>query len=167
MTKNRLVVGAVLTAAAVVMILQVLPSAAHEPPIAVEELTPRSFFTDDVDLKVTVKEHGKHRRIVANDKHPSRTVVARITLQPRAEFPWHSHPGPVIVNVVSGKLTYQGSEHCRPRAYPAGRAFVDPGFGHVHNAWNSSRGETVLVATFFSAPPEGALLIPSEEHCGG
>jgi quercetin dioxygenase-like cupin family protein len=167
MTKKRLVAGAVLTAATVAVILQVLPSAAHVPPIALRELTPRSVFTDDVDLKVRVKEDGEHRRIVSNDKNPSRTVVAKITLQPNAEFPWHSHPGPVIVNVASGELTYQGSEHCRPRAYPAGTAFVDPGFGHVHNAWNSSRGETVLFATFFSAPPEGALLIPSEEHCGG
>jgi quercetin dioxygenase-like cupin family protein len=168
MTRNRLVAGAVLTAAALAMILQVLPSAAQEPvPIVVEELTPRSEFTDNVDLKAKVKERGEHRRIVANDKDPSRTVVARITLQPDAEFPWHSHPGPVIVNVVSGELTYQGSEHCRPRAYPAGTAFLDPGFGHVHNAWNSGRGQTVIVATFFSAPPEGSLLIPAEEQCGG
>ena len=167
MTRNRIAAGAMVTAAALALVLQELPSSAQEPePIAIELLTPRSVFTDDVDLKAKIKHHGE-RRIVANDKDPSRTVVARITLQPGAEFPWHSHAGPVIVNVAAGKLTYQDAEDCAKRAYPAGSAFVDPGFGHAHTAWNSSGGETVLVATFFSSPAEGSLLIPAEAHCQG
>ena len=136
-------------------------------PITIEPLTPRSVFTDDVDVKLKVKA-GHQGRIVSNDKDPSRTFTARITLQPDAKFPWHSHPGPVIVNVAAGELTYQGAEDCKELlVYPAGTAFVDAGFGHAHTAWNSSNGETVLVATFFSAPEEGDLLIPTEPHCGG
>ena len=166
MIRNRIAAGAVVMATALALVFQVLPSSAQEPePITIELLTPRSLFTDDVDLKVRTKHRGE-RRIVANDKDPSRTVVARITLQPGAEFPWHSHAGPVIVNVAAGKLTYQ-DEDCAKRVYPAGTAFVDPGFGHAHTAWNSSGGETVLVATFFSSPAEGSLLIPAEAHCEG
>lgn len=164
MTRNRLAGGAVVLTAALALVLQVMPSTA-QTPITIEPLTPRSVFTDNVDLKLKVKE-GEHR-IVINDKDPSRTFTARITLQPGAKFPWHSHPGPVIVNVAAGELTYQGVEKCTELVYPAGTAFVDAGSGHAHTAWNSGDGETVLVATFFSAPQEGDLLIPAEPHCSG
>jgi hypothetical protein len=35
--------------------------------------------------------------------------------------------GPVVVNVVSGELTYVAADDCVEREYPAGTAFVDPG----------------------------------------
>jgi hypothetical protein len=37
--------------------------------------------------------------------------------------------------------------------------------GHVHTAFNATDQVTVFVATFFSAPAEGALLIPAEPGC--
>ncbi len=81
--RKRVVAAATLIAAAVVLVLNVVPSSAQQQPqpIAVELLTPRSTFTDDVDLRVKIKHRGE-RRIIANDKNPDRTVVARITLQP-------------------------------------------------------------------------------------
>jgi quercetin dioxygenase-like cupin family protein len=141
----------------------VLPSSAQQPPppIATESLTGRAVFTDDVDLKLKIKLDGKKTTVI-NAKDPSRTLVARFTVQPGAQFPWHTHPGPVIVNVVSGELVYVAAEDCVQRAYPAGTAFVDPGHGHVHTAFNPTSGETVFVATFFEAPAQGPLLIPAE-----
>ncbi len=68
------------------------------------------------------------------------------------------------MNVAEGELVYQDA-HCGERVYPAGTAFVDPGFGHVHTAWNNTGGETVLIATFFSAPAQGPLLIPAAPRC--
>jgi quercetin dioxygenase-like cupin family protein len=140
------------------------PSAAQEapPPIGVEILTPRSTFTDDVDLKVKVKLSGQSTKVV-NVEDPSRTVVARFTVQPGARFPWHTHPGPVVVNVVSGELVLVDSTDCLERVYPAGTAFVDLGHGHVHTAFNRSSGVTVLVATFFEV--ETDALIPAEPAC--
>jgi quercetin dioxygenase-like cupin family protein len=140
----------------------VLPSAAQQPPepITTEILTPRSVFTDDVDLKIKVRLHGRKTTVV-KAKDPSRTVVARFTVQPGAQFPWHSHHGPVIVNVTEGELVYVAAKRCVERAYPAGTAFVDPGHGHVHSAFNRTDEETVFVATFFEAPEEGPLSIPA------
>jgi quercetin dioxygenase-like cupin family protein len=138
----------------------VLPSAAQQAPITVEPLSGRAVFTDDVDLKVKVKRHGEHP-VISNSKDPSRTVVARITVQPDAEFGWHTHAGPVVVNVTQGELVYVPADNCAPRSYPAGTAFVDPGHGHVHNAFNPTGEPTVLVATFFEAPESGSLLIPA------
>ena len=140
-----------------------LPSAAQEPPppIATEFLTDRAAFTDDVDAKFKIKLDGKATTVV-NAEDPSRTLVARFTVQPGAQFPWHSHAGPVIVNVTKGELVYVGADDCVKRAYQAGTAFVDAGHGHVHSAFNPTDDVTVLVATFYEAPAAGPLLIPAE-----
>lgn len=106
------------------------------------------------------------KTLVVRDKDPSRTVVARFTVQPGARFRWHTHRGPVVVNVVQGELIYLPSHDCVERTYPAGTAFVDPGHGHIHTARNPSSDEvTVFVATFFSAPAPGPLLIPASPSC--
>jgi quercetin dioxygenase-like cupin family protein len=102
-------------------------------------------------------------RVVVKAKDPSRTVVARFTVQPGAQFPWHTHAGPVIVNVTQGELVYVGAEDCVERSYPAGTAFVDAGHGHVHTAYNPTDAPTVFVATFFEAPEAPApLVIPAD-----
>jgi quercetin dioxygenase-like cupin family protein len=118
-----------------------------------------SVFPDDVDMKVKTKTDGGTEVVKVVD--PSRTVTARFTIQPGARFPWHSHAGPVVVNVAEGTLVFVETD-CRERAYPTGTALVDPGHGHVHSAFNPTGGETVIVATFFEAPAEGALLIPTD-----
>jgi quercetin dioxygenase-like cupin family protein len=103
--------------------------------------------------------------VVINVDDPSRTVVVRYTVQPGAQFPWHSHRGPVIVNLVSGSLTYIPADTCHERRYSAGQAFVDPGHGHVHSAVNPGTEPTVFIATFFEAPEQGPLLIPADPAC--
>jgi quercetin dioxygenase-like cupin family protein len=157
--------GAALAASTLVVLLigaNVLPSAAQAPPMPVPTpLTDRAVFTDNVDLKFKVKLDGKATQVV-NVKDPSRTVVVRFNLVPGAQFPWHTHRGPVVVNVVQGELTYVGAEDCKERVYRAGTAFIDPGGGHVHTAFNATGGETVLMATFFAAPETGSLLIPAD-----
>ena len=104
--------------------------------------------------------------IVINADDPSQTAVVRYTVQPGAQFPWHTHAGPVMVNIVSGALTYiDPEEGCAQRTYTAGQAFVDAGHGHVHSAFNPTGSPTVLVATFFEAPASGPLLIPADPAC--
>ena len=99
----------------------VVPSAAQEPPppIGAELLTDRAVFTDNVDLKVKAKLDGEATQVV-NVKNPSRTVTARFTVQPGAEFGWHTHAGPVIVNVVEGELTFVDSRRLRGTRIPGG-----------------------------------------------
>src|ERR687897_2835780 len=158
--------GAVLAAALLavgVVGANVLPSAAHQvpPPPPPEFLTSRAVFTDDVDLKFKIKLDGQATRVV-NVKDPSRTLVAKFTVPPGAHFPWHSHAGPVVVNVTQGELTYVDAEDCADRLYAAGTAFVDAGHGHVHTAFNHTNQDTVIVATFYEAPASGPLLIPAQ-----
>jgi quercetin dioxygenase-like cupin family protein len=164
MSRKRVVALASGALIAVVVIgASVMPSGAQQPPppITSEVLTGRAVFTDDVDLKLKFKLDGEATGVV-NAQDPSRTVVVRFTVQPGAQFPWHTHAGPVIVNVTEGELVYVAADDCVERAYPAGTAFVDPGHGHVHTAFNPTDDVTVLVATLFEAPEQGPLLIPAE-----
>ena len=163
MTRTKVAV-AIAFISVLVIAVNVLPSAAQQPPpppIATEFLTARAVFTDDIRLTFKLRHHRGTTRVV-NVPDPSRTVVGRFTVQPGAQFPWHTHAGPVVVTIVTGALTYQPAETCNAHTYTAGQAFVDPGQGHVHTAWNPTSAPMVFVATFFDAPAEGPLLIPAE-----
>jgi hypothetical protein len=81
---------------------------------------------------------------------------------------WHTHPGPVIVTVVKGSLTYEDAHagECRRRTYEAGSGFVDPGYGHVHRA---VAGASTLdfYAVYVLPPGTPNHLIPADapEEC--
>lgn len=158
---RRTILGFVVATAAALALVAVglAPSRAQvPPPILLEPLTPRSTFTDHVRMQFRIKLAG-HTAHVINMGDPSRTLVAKITVQPGAQFPWHTHSGPVIVTIAEGELVYVQASDCIERPYPAGTAFVDPGRGHVHSAFNRTDGVTVFYATFFELPAQGPLTI--------
>lgn len=163
MHTRRWIVMAVVVPACLVA-LAIVPSSAQTPITAVP-LSGRSVFTDDVGLKVKVSHGGQTRVVTTND--PSRTVVVQYTIAPGAVFPWHSHAGPVIVNVVQGSLVYVGADDCDRHTYPAGTAFADLGHGDVHSAFNPGSTDTILVATFFEAPPapDPLLILADPADC--
>lgn len=119
----------------------------------------RGDFTDQVDVKVKFQRDGSIN--VSNAPDAGEVVVQEITIGPGGTTGWHSHPGPVVVVVKQGTLTYVravGGE-CADTAYPAGTAFVDPGQGHAHTAFNLGAENLVLYATYFDVPPGGAFRI--------
>ena len=126
-------------------------------PIASEPLTQRHQFTDDVSVQVRLKPSGRSREVI-NIDDASRMAVVRFTVQPGVRFPWHSHPGLVMVAVTKGELVFVYGDDCVQRRYQAGTAFVDPGFGNVHYAFNPTDGELVIVATFLGVPDAPAAL---------
>ncbi len=84
------------------------------------------------------------------------TVMQQIVIGPGGHTGWHSHPGPVVVLVKAGELTFYSGEDgtCTGRTYTAGQAFVDSGQGHVHIARNLSHSENLeFWATYFDVPP--------------
>ena len=126
-------------------------------PILAEPLTGRHVFTDNVAMQLRVMPHGRPNAVV-NLQDASNVAVVRFTIQPGVRFPWHTHPGSVIVNITQGELVFVYADDCVRRPYNAGTAFVDPGFGNVHYAFNPTGGETVIVATFLGVPPAPAPL---------
>jgi quercetin dioxygenase-like cupin family protein len=146
------------------------------PPIAAEELTSvegtslRGGFTDGVAASIEITREGMDP-ITVDIADASNVAVTRMTFQPGAQAPWHTHAGPVIVSVVEGELVYVMADGCSEHSYPAGSAFVDPGRGNVHSAYNPTDGPTVLVNTFLEAPADGPLLITEgvtapADNCG-
>ena len=116
----------------------------------------RGDFIDRVDVKVKFERDGS--TIVANAPDAGEVVVQEVTIGPGGTTGWHSHPGPVIVVVKQGTLTYVRADGgvCSSTAYPAGKAFVDPGQGHAHTAFNFGTENLVLMATYFDVPVGGS-----------
>jgi len=77
-------------------------------------------------------------------------VVANIVVAPGGHSGWHFHPGPALVVVKTGTITfYMGDDPtCSPRVHPAGTAFFENG-GMVGIARNEGTVEATVVATFF------------------
>jgi quercetin dioxygenase-like cupin family protein len=93
------------------------------------------------------------------DRHrPSNVVTVRIDFKPGDTTGWHSHPGPVLVQVVSGAVTLRHAAHgrCLSDVIHAGHGFFETP-GAVHIAENRRSLPAVLYATFvlpLNAGPE-------------
>jgi hypothetical protein len=82
--------------------------------------------------------------------------VQHVRLDANTATGWHTHPGPALVTVVRGSLTYEDAfaDACRQAVYPAGAGFVDRGFGHVHRAIAGPDGVDFYVT--YILPPGSA-----------
>jgi quercetin dioxygenase-like cupin family protein len=70
-------------------------------------------------------------------------IVQHVRLGPNVATGWHTHPGPAIVTVVGGALTYEDA--CDSAVYGPGQGFLDRGFGHVHRAIAGQNGADFYV----------------------
>ncbi len=131
------------------------------PPIFV-----RASFADPTDIKFKIK--GQSQEVISVN-NAQETVMQQIVIAPGGQTGWHSHPGPVVVLIKSGVMTFYSSEDptCTPRTYSAGQAFIDSGQGHVHIARNEGSENLELWATYFDVPPGGAFRIdaPNPGNC--
>lgn len=147
---SPILIGSVAVLAAAVCTVQ---GAIAQQPLQVELIAAPAEFTDDVAIQVRNKFHGRGTDVL-NLRDASRIAVAKVTIQPKAVFPWHTHPGPVLINVVEGDFVYVLAADCAQRWYTPGQALVDAGFDNVHSAFNpSATEETVVIATFLNAIP--------------
>jgi quercetin dioxygenase-like cupin family protein len=116
----------------------------------------RGGFDARVDIKVKFERDGNIN--VSNAPESGEVVVQEVTIGPGGTTGWHSHPGPVVVVVKQGTLTYVRADGgvCTSTPYSAGTAFVDPGQGHAHTAFNLGTENLVLMATYFDVPVGGS-----------
>jgi quercetin dioxygenase-like cupin family protein len=135
---------------------------AETPPIAAEPLSERHAFGGSVSMRITQALDGLGEHVVEIDD-ASHLAVMRFTIQPGAVFPWHTHPGTVLISITEGDFVFVFAEDCVPREFSAGGALVDPG-DTVHTSYNpSTEAETVVVATFIGVPAEGGLTLPVDD----
>ena len=94
-------------------------------------------------------------------------AVQNITFEPAGQSGWHSHPGPVFIQVVSGSITFYDSDDpgCKGIVRTAGQGFLDVG-DHPHLARNETALPATNVVTYF-APPGATLRIdaPKPANC--
>ncbi len=98
-------------------------------------------------------------------KGRSNVVTVRIDFKPGDSTGWHAHPGPVLVQVVSGAVTLRHATHgrCVSDVVRAGHGFFETP-GAVHIADNRGPAAAVLYATFVlkpGAPPEVNAPVPA------
>lgn len=88
--------------------------------------------------------------------------VQHVRLGANAPTGWHTHPGPALVTVVKGSLTYQDAKanRCNRVTYAAGTGFVDRGFGHVHRAVAGTDGVDFYVV-YLLPPGTATHVIPA------
>jgi quercetin dioxygenase-like cupin family protein len=110
----------------------------------------RGSFADAIDATFRIKEDRATEVVHVDD--PTQMVMAKVTFAAGAALPWHTHPGPALVTVTAGELTFVDGDDCGVRRYSAGASFMDPGQGHVHVAFNTTTAETVLYVTYLDVP---------------
>lgn len=125
----------------------------------------RATFSQDGNFKVKRITGDWHVEVKA---HPNLDLaVQQIVFQPGGQSGWHSHPGPVFIQVVSGTMTFYESDDptCTPTVRTAGQGFLDVG-EHAHIARNET-GATATNVVVYLAPPGAALRIdqPNPGNC--
>jgi quercetin dioxygenase-like cupin family protein len=96
------------------------------------------------------QSHANGYQVALESHNNTDIAVANVTITPAGHSGWHSHPGPVIVVVKTGTVTfYHGNDPtCTGTVHPAGTVFIEEG-GDVGIARNEGAVEVNNVVTFF------------------
>jgi quercetin dioxygenase-like cupin family protein len=112
----------------------------------------RGTLADDV--KVNVPDVAKFET-----KGPVDFIHAQLTFQPGDATPWHYHPGPTLVTVKEGEITFTMAGDCSSRTYTAGQSFVEGDPRNVGRAKNTGTTVTTVIVTFVT-PVGSAMTFP-------
>lgn len=105
--------------------------------IASGSLDPVDFVVKNGDWMAQLRTKGQTNLSVVENR-----------VAPGGSFGWHSHPGPSLVIVKSGTLTFYEAEDpdCTPSVHSAVDAYIDEGTD-VHVARNETGTEAVVIVT--------------------
>jgi hypothetical protein len=96
----------------------------------------------------------------AQAKGPVDIVVRTHDYAPGSSTGWHTHPGPVFITVLEGKLTFYEHDDpsCTPKVVSKGEGYVDTGRGHLgrNESGTPAKDVTVFIAPV-SQPFRGEL----------
>lgn len=86
-------------------------------------------------FNVRSNPHGPIADFRAFSTQPIDVIVRQHDYAAHSTTGWHQHPGPILITVTKGQLTYyELDDPCTPHVVTAGHGFVDTGGGHVvHN----------------------------------
>ena len=78
-------------------------------------------------------------------------AVRRFTYAPGSQTGWHTHPGPVFIQVVSGTVTFYEAPDCTPIRVEEGTSYLDLG-EHAHIGRNETDEDAQDVTVLFGPP---------------
>jgi hypothetical protein len=86
----------------------------------------RATFSDPKDQTFKVKRITGDWHVEIKGKPAIDLAVQSIVFQPGGQSGWHSHPGPVFIQVVSGTMTFYESDDptCSPIVRTAGQGYL-------------------------------------------
>ncbi len=117
----------------------------------------RTTFGDPAAEAFKVKRITGDWQLEVKAKPTFDVAVQRIVFQPGGQSGWHTHPGPVFIQVVAGVMTFYESDdpECQPIVRSAGEGYLDLG-EHAHIARNESGAVAENLVTYL-VPPGAAL----------
>ncbi len=117
----------------------------------------RTTFGDPAAEVLKVKRITGDWQLEVKAKPTFDVAVQRIVFQPGGQSGWHTHPGPVFIQVVAGVMTFYESDdpECQPIVRSAGEGYLDLG-EHAHIARNESGAVAENLVTYL-VPPGAAL----------
>jgi quercetin dioxygenase-like cupin family protein len=118
--------------------------------------TPASLFTAEtargplVDRPLDVNwKFAPETKVKLQTQGPIEVAYQRVVIQPGGTLGWHSHPGPTLVTVLRGTLSFYHAEDCTMEIeYRAGQSFSNLP-DEIHMARNEGTEEVVLFASYF------------------
>ena len=124
------------------------------------QLLARASSDGDFKLK---RKNGKWEFDI-NAKDPTDVAIQQLNYQPGGTSGWHSHPGPVLLQVTSGTVTfYEGRGPCTPVTRTVGQLFIETG-EHAHLGRNEGSTPATAIAVVFA--PVGSVLRVDERAPG-
>ena len=122
----------------------------------------RATFTDPSGKNFRVKRDDKDWQFEISAKPAFDLAVQRIVFQPGGQSGWHTHPGPVLIQVLTGTVTFymEDDPSCTPIVRTAGQSYLDLG-EHPHIARNETGQVAENLVTYF-APPGATLRIDAD-----
>ena len=127
-----------------VLSLGVVTVAMAEPPKGVTPIVIGRATFDAFDLQ------SDPLALSAKAKDPVDIIVRTHDYAPGSSTGWHSHPGPIFIQVIEGQVTFYERDDptCTPKVVSKGQGYVDTGKGHIGR--NESGAPAKDVAVIFA-----------------
>jgi hypothetical protein len=111
------------------------------------------------DLGQATFNHKKVKRVsrdwhfILNAKDGFELAVRTFIYEPGSFTGWHQHPGPVLIQVVRGTVTFYEADdpNCTPTVVDSGEAYLDLGNGHIGR---NETADTAQDVTVLFGPPD-------------
>src|SRR6266481_9679409 len=109
--------------------------------------------TSDIHVRGTaVMSNGEHFRVELETEGPSTITTQDGSVAAGGHNGWHSHPGMVVVTLISGSITWY-DQSCVPTDYKAGDSWAEGSQVHAYRVTSTTSIHTI--ALFIIAQGQG------------